>query len=227
MADSAAPHVALAGLVGHHDDGDGAAPRPALLQHRDEGDVVAAEDPRDLGEDSRPVHRHDPQVVRRADLVHRTQRQRMPARRGEVAVFITGDNVGNLMFYGRGAGQLPTASAIWSDTLDIARRVAHGVPALDGDLPSTSRHPLPLRPMDEIRSAYYLRVMAMDRPGVLAQVAGILGGHDISLVSVLQKGRARSVPPRRHDDPRGPRARHARGAVHHRRPPRRQGTRPP
>src|SRR4030095_1020483 len=48
------------------------------------------------------------------------------------AVFITGDNVGDLMFYGRGAGQLPTASAIWSDTLDIARRVAHGVPALDG-----------------------------------------------------------------------------------------------
>ncbi len=107
------------------------------------------------------------------------------------AVFITGDNVGNLMFYGRGAGQLPTASAIWSDTLDIARRVAHGIPALDVDLPSASRHPLPLRAMDEIRSAYYLRVMAMDRPGVLAQVAGILGGNDISLVSVLQKGRAR------------------------------------
>ena len=106
------------------------------------------------------------------------------------AVFITGDNVGNLMFYGRGAGQLPTASAIWSDTLDIARRVAHGIPALDVELPSVSGRPLPLRPMDEIRSAYYLRVMAMDRPGVLAQVAGILGRHDISLVSVLQKGRA-------------------------------------
>ena len=106
------------------------------------------------------------------------------------AVFVTGDNVGNLMFYGRGAGQLPTASAIWSDTLDIARRVAHGIPALDVDLPSVSERPLPLRPMDEIRSAYYLRVMAMDRPGVLAQVAGILGRHDISLVSVLQKGRA-------------------------------------
>jgi len=106
------------------------------------------------------------------------------------AVFITGDNVDNLMFYGRGAGQLPTASAVWSDTLDIARRVAHGLPALDVDLPSVSGRPLPLRPMDEIRSAYYLRVMAMDRPGVLAQVAGILGQHDISLVSVLQKGRA-------------------------------------
>jgi homoserine dehydrogenase len=106
------------------------------------------------------------------------------------AVFITGDNVGNLMFYGRGAGQLPTASAIWSDALEIARRVAHGLPALPVDLPSVSQRPLPLRPMDDIRSAYYLRVMAMDRPGVLAQVAGILGKNDISLVSVLQKGRA-------------------------------------
>jgi homoserine dehydrogenase len=108
------------------------------------------------------------------------------------AVFITGDNVDHLMFYGRGAGQLPTASAVWSDAVDIARRVAHGIPALDVELPSVSGRPLPLRPMDEIRSAYYLRVMAMDRPGVLAQVAGILGQHDISLLSVLQKGRADS-----------------------------------
>jgi homoserine dehydrogenase len=106
------------------------------------------------------------------------------------AVFITGDNVGNLMFYGRGAGQLPTASAVWSDTLEIARRVAHGIPAMDGDLPAPSQRPLPLRPMEDIRTAYYLRVMAMDRPGVLAQVAGILGRHDISIMSVIQKGRA-------------------------------------
>jgi len=106
------------------------------------------------------------------------------------AVFITGDNVGNLMFYGRGAGQLPTASAVWSDTLEIARRVAHGIPAMDVDLPSVSPRPLGLRPMEDIRSGYYLRVTAMDKPGVLAQVAGILGTHDISLISVLQKGRA-------------------------------------
>jgi homoserine dehydrogenase len=108
------------------------------------------------------------------------------------AVFLTGDNVGDLMFYGRGAGQLPTASAVWSDALEIARREAHGIPALESDLPSLARQPLPLRPVEEIRSAYYLRVMAMDRPGVLAQVAGILGHHDISLVSVLQKERARN-----------------------------------
>jgi homoserine dehydrogenase len=109
------------------------------------------------------------------------------------AVFMSGDNVGNLMFYGRGAGQLPTASAVWSDVVDIARRVAHGLPALDGELPSVSERPLPLRPMDDIRTAYYLRVMALDRPGVLAQVAGILGQHDISLISVLQKGRAHGL----------------------------------
>jgi homoserine dehydrogenase len=106
------------------------------------------------------------------------------------AVFMTGDNVGNLMFYGRGAGQLPTASAVWSDTVEIARRVAHGLPALDVDLPSLAQVPLPLRPMDDIRCEYYLRVMALDQPGVLAQVAGILGRHQISLASVLQKGRA-------------------------------------
>jgi homoserine dehydrogenase len=107
------------------------------------------------------------------------------------AVFITGDNVGDLMFYGRGAGQLPTASAVWSDVLDIARRVAAGAPATQVDLPRAAERPLAIMPMDDIRTAYYLRVMALDRPGVLAQVAGILGQHDISLVSVLQKGRAR------------------------------------
>ena len=128
------------------------------------------------------------------------------------AVFITGDNVGDLMFYGRGAGQLPTASAVWSDTLEIARRVAHGIPALPEDLPVTAAVPLPRKRMDDIRSAYYLRVMALDRPGVLAQVAGILGKHDISLVSVLQKdargarGRARGD-----DDARGAGTGHARG----------------
>src|SRR5207253_491120 len=57
------------------------------------------------------------------------------------AVFITGDNVGNLMFYGRGAGQLPTASAVWSDTLEIARRVAHGVTAMEGHLAPISARP--------------------------------------------------------------------------------------
>jgi homoserine dehydrogenase len=106
------------------------------------------------------------------------------------AVFLTGHAVGDLMFYGRGAGQLPTASAVWSDIVEIARRIAHGIPALALELPSVGPGALPLRPMDAIRSCYYLRVMAQDRPGVLSRVAGILGENDISIVSVLQKGRA-------------------------------------
>jgi homoserine dehydrogenase len=106
------------------------------------------------------------------------------------AVFLTGHAVGDLMFYGRGAGQLPTASAVWSDIVEIARRIAHGIPALALELPSVGSGALPLRPMDAIRSCYYLRVMAQDRPGVLSRVAGILGENDISIVSVIQKGRA-------------------------------------
>jgi homoserine dehydrogenase len=105
------------------------------------------------------------------------------------AVFLTGDAVGDLMFYGRGAGQLPTASAVLSDVLDIARRIAHGVPALALELPAVGRQPLPLRPMAAIRCCYYLRVMVQDRPGVLSRVAGLLGDNDISIANVIQKGR--------------------------------------
>ncbi len=105
------------------------------------------------------------------------------------AVFITGDAVGDLMFYGRGAGQMPTASAIWSDALEIARRIAHGNRSLALELPSVGAGAPALRPMDDIRCCYYLRVMALDRPGVLSRVAGILGENDISIANVIQKGR--------------------------------------
>src|SRR5205807_2475971 len=107
------------------------------------------------------------------------------------AIFITGDAVGDLMFYGRGAGQLPTASAVWADTLDIARRIAHDIPALALELPSAGPTALPRKPMDEIRCCYYLRVMAQDRPGVLSKVAGILGDNNISIANVIQKGRGK------------------------------------
>ena len=112
------------------------------------------------------------------------------------AVFMTGDNVGDLMFYGRGAGQLPTASAVWSDALEIARRIAHGIPTVALELPFVGTSPLPLRPVEDIRCCYYLRVMAQDEPGVLSKVAGILGDNHISIASVLQKerGTAHAVP---------------------------------
>src|SRR5512132_2359309 len=104
------------------------------------------------------------------------------------AVFLTGDAVGDLMFYGRGAGQMPTASAVWSDVLEISRRIAHGIPSLALELPSTGQA-LALAPMDTIRCGYYLRVMMQDKPGTLSRVTGILGENDISIASVIQKGR--------------------------------------
>jgi homoserine dehydrogenase len=112
------------------------------------------------------------------------------------AIFVAGDAVGDQMFYGRGAGQMPTASAVWSDAIEVARRAAYQHEALPEDLPLIGGAGLRLRPMDEIRSAYYLRVMAQDRPGVLSQVAGVLGRYDISIASVIQKerGPATAVP---------------------------------
>jgi homoserine dehydrogenase len=104
-------------------------------------------------------------------------------------IFLTGDAVGDLMFYGRGAGQMPTASAVVSDVVEIARRIAHGLPSLALELPSVGPAPLPLTPMEAIRCCYYLRVTAQDRPGVLSRVAGILGENDISISNVIQKGR--------------------------------------
>jgi homoserine dehydrogenase len=106
------------------------------------------------------------------------------------AIVVSGDAVGDQMFYGRGAGQLPTASAVWSDAIEIARRAAYQHEALPEDLPLIDSGRLRLCPMEEIQSAYYLRVMVQDRPGVLAQVAGALGRHRISIASVIQKERS-------------------------------------
>lgn len=112
------------------------------------------------------------------------------------AIFLNGDVVNDLMFYGRGAGQMPTASSVWADIVEIARRLAAGQAAVPQDLPVLGRKPLILKPTEDVLSAYYLYVSALDQPAVLAQVAGILGKHEISIASVIQKVRqhAKAVP---------------------------------
>jgi homoserine dehydrogenase len=112
------------------------------------------------------------------------------------AIFLNGDVVNDLMFYGRGAGQMPTASSVWADIVEIARRLAAGQSAVPQDLPVLGRRPLILKPIEDVMSAYYLYVSALDQPAVLAQVAGILGKHEISIASVIQKVRqhAKAVP---------------------------------
>jgi homoserine dehydrogenase len=107
------------------------------------------------------------------------------------AIMITGDAVGDILLYGRGAGMMPTASAIVSDVVDIARNLLAGVV---GRVPVLSYqrshiHSIPVMPMDDIISSYYFRFEALDQPGVLSTISGILGTHGISLKSVHQKGR--------------------------------------
>lgn len=107
------------------------------------------------------------------------------------AIQVTGDAVGDIMLYGRGAGSLPTASAVVSDVVDIARNVLTGatrrIPPCG--FQADQRRPLRIRPIADVTGLYYLRFMVLDRPGVLSQLSGVLGKHDISISSVLQRGR--------------------------------------
>jgi len=105
------------------------------------------------------------------------------------AVYIVGEAVGSLMFYGRGAGQMPTASAVVSDIVEIARSLLQDRGARTSTLPHLSDEAAEVKEMARIRSCYYLRIMAIDKPGVLSKVAGILGSNNISIASVIQKGR--------------------------------------
>jgi homoserine dehydrogenase len=107
------------------------------------------------------------------------------------AIHLVGDAVGDIVLYGQGAGSLPTASAVVGDIIDLARNRMHGSFAR---IPATSfqwesRQPLAIKPMAEIESMYYLRCMVKDEPSVLSTISGILGKHEISISSVLQKGR--------------------------------------
>lgn len=107
------------------------------------------------------------------------------------AVMVSGDCVEDVLLYGHGAGMMPTASAVVSDIVDLARNIAcqarGRVPALSYRSEDISR--IPVLPMDDLQSRYYFRFTATDRPGVLSKIAGILGSHDISIKSVHQKGR--------------------------------------
>ncbi len=99
------------------------------------------------------------------------------------AVFVEGEAVGNLMFYGRGAGGYPTASAVLGDLIDAATNVRKGSSASVGVLGEAR-----IRPIDDARSEYYLNLEVADRPGVLAAVAGVFGRHDVSIRAMEQEG---------------------------------------
>ena len=113
------------------------------------------------------------------------------------ALFIHGDSVGDILLYGQGAGMMPTGSAVVSDLVEMARNLTKGItqritPAMTGR--SFKGKGLTLKPFSELKTHYYFRFSALDRPGVLSSIAGILGQHQISIASVIQKGREAEGP---------------------------------
>ncbi len=107
------------------------------------------------------------------------------------AIYLEGDFVGPNLYYGQGAGRRPTGSAVVSDIMDVARKMLQGVkgPAFSLGKDVDPQQTIEVRPMDELTTTYYFRFSALDSPGVLSKIAGILGDHEISVSSVIQKGR--------------------------------------
>lgn len=101
------------------------------------------------------------------------------------AIFVHGDAVGDLMFYGRGAGRMPTASAVVADIVDAAQDLRRGT----GPRIAQPLRKVTLLPMAEIVSRYYISIWVADQPGVLGAITTVLGHHGVSVESMIQKGR--------------------------------------
>jgi homoserine dehydrogenase len=114
------------------------------------------------------------------------------------AIFVQGEALGATMYFGLGAGMMPTATAVLADLMEVARNLLNGSRGRIAPLgyPLAQQRRVPLKPMDDLISEYYLRFMVVDRPGVLAKISGILGRHQISIASVIQREREHgaSVP---------------------------------
>ena len=100
------------------------------------------------------------------------------------AIFVTGDAVGETMFYGPGAGELPTASAVVADVIEVARNIQSNV---TGRISCTCYEEKEIKPIGDITSKYYLRLIVKDEPGVLASIASVLGNQKVSIATVIQK----------------------------------------
>jgi homoserine dehydrogenase len=114
------------------------------------------------------------------------------------AIVVHGESLGPSMYLGAGAGMMPTATAVVADLMDVARNRLHGSRSRLAPLGYPLRTQVRARAvaLDDLHSEYYLRFMVVDRPGVLARIAGILGDNDISIASVIQRERehGRVVP---------------------------------
>lgn len=106
------------------------------------------------------------------------------------AIFVHGDAVDDAMFYGRGAGELPTASAIMGDVVDSVRNLKFHC---NGRINCTCYKNLPIKHIDDIESRYFLRMQVDDRPGALASVASVFGNNNVSLAQIVQKSSVNNI----------------------------------
>ncbi len=103
------------------------------------------------------------------------------------AIYVTGDAVGETMFFGEGAGSGPAASAVMGDVLEVARRTTLGIPPVVG---CTCTDDLPILPIEKLQTKYYIRFAVADRSGVLAAMASVFAKYEVSVRSVVQRGNA-------------------------------------
>ena len=103
------------------------------------------------------------------------------------AVFVHGEASDDTMFMGRGAGQMPTASAVMGDIIDVCRNIVHG------KIGCSCYKELPVKDISETKSKFFLRIEALDKQGVLANIASVLGNNDVSIAQVVQKSRKDGV----------------------------------
>lgn len=102
------------------------------------------------------------------------------------AIFVKGNAVGDVMFYGAGAGQMPTGSAVVADVIDIVRDIVHNIPG--NTLNCTCFAQRNVKPIDDCVSSFYVRLECFNKPGVLSKISGVLGKHEVSIASMIQKG---------------------------------------
>ncbi|MGI6217598.1 MAG: homoserine dehydrogenase [Coriobacteriales bacterium] len=101
------------------------------------------------------------------------------------AIYVIGDAVGETMFFGRGAGSGPAASAVIGDIIEVAKEITDGIETFRG---CTCTDEYPLAPIKDLECKYYIRIPVIDQPGVFAAIANIFGDHRISIASCVQRG---------------------------------------
>ena len=113
------------------------------------------------------------------------------------AIFVRGAALGPTMYYGQGAGAMPTSTAVIADLIAAVRdRQASATPRVPPwGVPQRALRKLPVRPLAALEGEYYLRLMAVDRPGVLGKLAGVLGRSGVSIASVIQRERGEATVP--------------------------------